>query len=145
MRRAGRAHILTILAIVFVVVLVGIFASTAGRASETTAAKQFLSALAIGDAGKLASLSYMNDLDEAGRKASWEKTLEYTKYYRFSWRIERSHTSSPNEGIVRIGMRRNAATAGYDEFFELPMVMRDGKWLVDVYGISREMYPALPR
>lgn len=133
------------LAALLIVFLLGFFLSS--RQSITASAASFMSALAKADTAALSDLTYLGSDDKAAIESKWKKTFERSAGYAFTWRIVSSTTGPEGKsGAVRLQVTRNAdKPGGYEEKFELPMVMRDGKWKVEVDGISREMFPFLPR
>jgi len=104
-------------------------------------------ALAKGDATKLTDLTYISGASKDDVKKQWEyATKVAAPHYLFVFRLNGSSQSSADEASVKVMMVRNAGDPGaYEEKFELPMLRKDGRWLVDVAGINRGLYPALPR
>jgi hypothetical protein len=139
---AGKIHWMTITAIVGAVLMVGILMSggddPAGRAAT------FMSALARGDAKTLAESTYVEGKSQEEILKEWEKSVEDAKYYRFKFKIKGAQPTGET-AQVRMGVWRNFSAGAYDENFQLELVKRDGKWKVRGNGISREMYPFLPR
>jgi len=146
MRVAGRINALYLAAIAGVIVVAVLLFM--GRESLNSVGGRFMSALAKGDVDALTKMSYMGDKTPAEIHKKWEFAVnDAAKYYRFGWRISATSEPEPNvSGTVRLQVERNLGSGGsYEENFQLPMVMKNGGWKVDVGGISREMYPALPR
>lgn len=145
MRQAGRANLLVIATIVMAAFIAS--ALLLGRDSMSSTCGKFLGALAKGDVETLTNLSYLGDKPKDDIKKQWEFTLkEAAPHYRFMYRIENAKEQGPDSGAVSIKFWRNALMGStYDEPYDIPMVRRDGKWLVDVKGLSRDMFPALPR
>jgi hypothetical protein len=145
MKKAGRALVPVIFAVAVVVVGL-LFLVLASSGTSTAVADDFLVALAKGDAKTLADLGYMEGTTPDQAQKMWEKTLARAKYYRFAWRVKNTVQASPTNASVQMDVVRNVDTPGsFPDAYELPMVKIDGKWKVDVRGISRQMYPALPR
>lgn len=144
MKRSGRTSIVIIITVALVAAVVGLFL-LAGE-SPTGVAGQFLTALGKGDTKTLAKLSYMDGLSEAEIEKRWQETHELSKYWAFAFKVRDANEQDPDNATVRLDWVKNAASgSAYEEKYELPMVKKDGKWKIDVRGISREMYPALPR
>ncbi|MBN9501888.1 MAG: hypothetical protein BGO01_09580 [Armatimonadetes bacterium 55-13] len=144
MKRSGRASIVIVLMVAVVAAVVVLFL-LAGD-SPSAVAGRFLGALAKGDEKTLAQLSYMDGRSEQEMEAEWKETYENAKYWRFVWKINDTKEQDANNATVILGWYKNAASPGtYEEKYELPLVKKDGHWKVDVLGISREMYPGLPR
>ena len=145
MRRAGRVHwlILATGAALLALVVIALLASE----SPEGAAQKFMVALAKRDAKTLADRSYFTPKRErATVVADWEKTLDRAEFFRFVWRFK-GYNELPNDrATVSMEFVRDAGTKwAYEENFSLDMVKEDGRWKVDVLGMSREMFPALPR
>ena len=150
MRRSERGNwfrgnwiLMTLLAIAL-----GIFGTfTFMGESASTAAQRFLVALATADSNTLADMSYFNPpkpRDEV--KKEWEKSLEVGKFYRFVWVIKAQSSPVPGRASVQLMFTKDADKGNaYEENFSLDMLKDEGKWKVDVRGLSREMFPAMPR
>jgi len=144
MKSSGRASIVIVVAIVIVAAIVVLF-FMAGE-SPSGIAGRFLTALAKGDTKTVADLSFIEGKSPEQIKAEWDQTYAYSKYYRFAWEVQDAAEADENNAAVRIQWTKKADRPGaYAEKYELPLVKKDGHWKVDVRGISREMYPALPR
>jgi hypothetical protein len=144
MKRAGRIHPLSILGIAGVVVIAILF--FLGRSSPMSVAGDFMLALAKADTKKLADLSYMQGLETAEIEKKWDFTVNTAApHYRFIWRVLGSTQASDEIATVKLELVRNLGPSSYPENFEIPMVKKSGKWLVDVRSINREFFPALPR
>jgi len=145
MHRRGRVHWLLLATGAAIVVLAALAALSAE--SPEGAAQAFMVALAKGDATTLADRSYFKPPRERAAKIeSWKKTLDRAEYFRFVWRFK-GFTVLPNDrATVSMEFVRDAGTKwAYEENFSLDLVKEGGRWKVDVLGLSREMYPALPR
>jgi hypothetical protein len=145
MKRAGRIHwlvlvgVLGLLAIAFILVF--------SKESPSIAANRFMYALAKGDVKTLTELSFHPNADKESIRKQWEfATKEAGPYYRFTWKIRHGKEAGDGTAAVVMDVVRDVfAASAYDEKFELPMVMHEGRWMVDVPAISRNLYPALPR
>ena len=80
-------------------------------------------------------------------RKEWRYATEIAgKRYRFAFRILMAKEANDNTASVALHVFRNAdLDTTYPEKFELPMLKVDGNWLVEIRGINRQMYPALPR
>ena len=143
MNRSGRINLVW-LAVIFIVVSTSLVFLVGGETPATSAGR-FLHALGTDDRNTLTELSYMGDQSPADTRKEWDQTMATTRHFLFAWRIE-SDSENGNNGIVKIGFVKDPTFKGaFEEEYEIPMVKVGGKWKVDVRGISREMYPALPR
>ncbi len=106
-----------------------------------------MTALSKGDVDTLTKMSLLGDKTEPEMHKEWEFAVNTAgKHYRFFWRITSELVSDENSGSVRMQISRNIdSPSTYEEAFQLPMQKVNGEWKVDVRGISREMFPALPR
>jgi hypothetical protein len=144
MKRSGRASIVVVITVALVAAVLGLFL-LAGESPSGVAGK-FLGALARGDTKTLTDLSYMEGLSPAEIEQRWKDTHENSKYWIFAYSIKDTKQQNPTNTTVVLDWVKNAVSpSSYGEKFELPMVKVDGRWKVDVRGISREMYPSLPR
>lgn len=144
MKRSGRASIVIVVAIALVAAVSVLFL-LAGESPSGVAAR-FLTALQKGDTKTLAELSFLEGKSPDQMKADWDQTYSYSKYWRFAWEIQDTAEQDPDNATVRLQWVKKAdSPSAYAEKYELPLVKKDGHWKVDVRGISREMYPALPR
>lgn len=143
---------MVIVALATLLALVGL--SVFSGDTPDKAAREFMSALAKGDAAQLTDRSYLNTAGKSGEATStrdsmlekWKQAVEGGKYYRFAYSVGASQVQPDQSASVRLDINRNPfGMGGYDEHYELPMFKEDGKWKVQVQGISREMYPYLPR
>lgn len=144
MTRRGRLNVVVLIGLLGAITAVVIFVLSGE--SPSGAAARFMVALGEGKVDKLMEMSYYSgDRDEL--RTQWEYATGVAgEYYRFTFQIVGEVRSGPNEAAVRMRVWRNALSAmTYDELFQLPMVKREGRWLVDVKAISRKLYPALPR
>lgn len=132
--------------------LIGLF--TLSGDTPDRAARDFMLGLATADAERLTNRTYLNSEGKSGQAKStrdemlkaWQTGLAGGKYYRFAYSVGEAQTQPDNSASVRLQVNRNPfGMGGYDEHFELPMFKEDGMWKVQVQGISREMFPFLPR
>lgn len=144
-RRAGRINVLALFGILSILV-VGVLFFVGGE-SATSVASRFLTALAQGNSKELARLSYMPGLDQAEIERQWAYTTDVVApHYTFRWEVMNETRADPQNAAVSIKMWKNYADPGsYDERFGMPMVKQNGRWLVDVRGLPRKMFPGLPR
>jgi hypothetical protein len=143
-KRAGKAAPLAIVVALLAIVTVAIFILSAKQDSEINAASRFLVALGKADAKTLTELSYMDGDTEEEIRAKWDKTLSYSKHYLFVWSIQRSFVQG-DEATVTLKFFKDAGkSTTFEEKLEIPLKRVNGKWKVDVRGISREAYPSLP-
>lgn len=144
MKRAGRAHWLTIAGILSVFVVAGLFFF--GKDAATTTAADFMSALAKGDVETLTELSLFPGATKEELKEKWRYTVkEVGPHYFFAWNIVAVTRSDENNAAARMKVIRNLDRGGYEENIQLPMVKENGEWKVDVRAINRALYPGLPR
>jgi len=144
MTRWRRVSPVSFLAIIAVVMIA--FALLFTKPSMSQAGGEFMDALVRGNVDKLVSLTDMDGTpDEIHKK--WEQAVNVSgKHYDFAWTITGDTQSDANNGSVRLSVKRNVNNPStYDENFQLPMHMVDGKWKVRVGEINFQMYPGLPR
>jgi hypothetical protein len=143
--QSGRINIglLIVVACFAILSLVFVFS----QESLNTVASRFMSALSTGDVNALTESSYMGTESKEEVRKQWDYAVnDVAKYYRFTWRITGAMQQSEESGAVRLSVAKNADGPGaYEENFALPLIKVNGKWLIDVRNISRDMYPALPR
>jgi hypothetical protein len=111
------------------------------------AGTRFLTALAKHDVNTLTELTYLDKRDPEQVRKQWDFAVnEAAKHYRFLWVVDNSTQADADNGALQLRVWRNLdSPSTYDERFQLPMAKEDGKWKVVVSGISREMFPGLPR
>lgn len=145
MRESGRASLIVIAGIACALLVAGLFFFSGE--SPTAAAGDFMNALAKGDVDTLTERSYMPGNTKEQIREKWKFTMtEVAPYYRFAWHIRSQKITSDDQAAVNLQFMKDFGNpASYDEKFELPMVKRDGKWLVEVRSIEREKFPGLPR
>lgn len=144
MLRAGRTHWLVLVAIA--VAIGGVIVVFMPSNSAAKSANDFMRALATDDRDALTSLTYWPGADPAEIRKKWDHTMEAGKYYRFAYKVVNEKQATDTQvGVTAMVMRNVMTGSSYEEKFEIPMVLEGGKWKVDVRGINREMFPALPR
>ena len=143
--QSGRINIGLLIVIVCIAILSLVYVFS--QESLNTVASRFMSALSTGDVNALTENSYVGTESKDEIHKQWDYAVnDVAKYYRFTWRITGSMQQSEDSGAVRLSVAKNADSPGaYEENFALPVIKVNGKWLVDVRNISRDMYPALPR
>lgn len=145
MKQHGRVSFITIASLLGVAIVLSLFFIKTDSPGQT--AQKFMSALAMGDSKTLAQLSYMDGVPESEIEKKWEYTTQVAgKYYHFVWQIISESQASSDTASIKLDVVRNAdSDSAYAERFGIPLVHQNGKWLVDVRSMSREMYPSLPR
>ncbi len=145
MKRLGRVNLILILAVAGMAVILALMLFT--KPSPTQVANDFMVALAKGDVPKLTELSFLDGDDKAAMTKKWEYTTQVVgPHYHFRWLTVAETQADSNTANVKIRLYRNSRNPGtYEENFAVPLIQKDGRWLVDVRSISRELYPGLPR
>jgi len=148
MRQSGRINIITLLAIVGVVAVVGILFMSGE--SPSVAGNRFLLALHNRDVDAVAAMSYVDSdtkITPDQIKDKWAYTLnEATPSYQFVAKVNFSKLIAPEEAIISIEMYKDAdSSSSYPELFQIKLIKQDGKWKVDIFDIPRKFYPALPK
>ncbi|MCH8977879.1 MAG: hypothetical protein IH945_01375 [Armatimonadetes bacterium] len=145
MQRSGRASPILIVVVAFVVGLL-VMVLTVGE-SPTSVASRFMAALAEGDAEALTDLSYLEDVPREEMLAKWEYTTGVVApHFPFAYEIKGSSKPSDDKAIVWMMYTVNAGmSASYPARYELELHETDDGWKVDVFAISRTMFPGLPR
>lgn len=145
MKIAGRASPVLIMGVLSVVVFVGVLFT--GGGTPTSTASSFMVALGKRDIDTLVELSALDGKTPEELREAWKYSTETVgKHYRFAFNILASREANETTSTVTMHVFRNAdMSSTYAEKFELPLVKVDGKWLVEVRGINRQMYPGLPR
>ena len=144
MVRSGRISTVLLLVIVALAALVGVIFFFRGE-NYMQSATQFMDALSRGDTAKLSELSHIDGNDKAQIKEKWDKTFRFGKHFKFIWTVKSGRETGADSAVVTLTYWRSPDLGGYDEKFEVPLIKKDGKWLVEVRGLSRQMFPALPR
>ncbi|MCH7945513.1 MAG: hypothetical protein IIC73_05790 [Armatimonadetes bacterium] len=145
MQRSGRVSPVLIVAVAFVVGLI-VMALTVGE-SPTSVVARFMAALAEGDAETLTDLSYLEDVSREEMLAKWEYTTGVVApYFSFDYEIKGVSRPSDDQAIVWMMYTVNAGMRGsFDERFELELHSTDDGWKINVFAMSRQMFPGLPR
>lgn len=117
-----------------------------GQKSPQETGSRFMDALARGDVDGLVQTSFVPGKSSEELRKDWEFTTKtVAKYYRFRWKITSSNVVNDESATVRLAVERNYGPGSYEENYGLPLLKVNGEWKVDASGISREMYPGLPR
>lgn len=148
-RQTGKINLLTLGAIVMVAMIGGSF--FLAKEDPSNVGSQFMDALARHDVDRLTALSYVGKDDPAAVEAekkrfheAWDFCVNTAgQHFLFTWKISNSTIATDNHASVTV-MVTKAGPAAYEEKYELPMEKENGKWVVDVGSISREMFPGLP-
>lgn len=145
MKALGRIHWIIWACIVGLGVMGALF--FVSDESPRRVADDFMTALEKQDVEKLTQLTYWGTHSEADVRASWTYTVgEASKYYRFMYEVEDESRPDANSANIKLLVYRNALYGqSTEEHYDLPMMKENGKWKVRAGGISREMYPFLPR
>lgn len=144
MKKAGRALVAVLIAVVVVGAAVAMF--LLAGSSPTSVANDFMIALARGNTKDLTRLSYMGDMKPEEVEKAWQQSVKRGELYRFVWRNTGYSQPSDTSATVDMQIVRNADNPGsYEEKFGIPMVREDGQWKVDVRNLNRGIYPGLPR
>lgn len=143
MKIFGKVHWMVLVGGLGILVIVGILL-TAGESPQARASA-FLSALAEGDAQKLAELSHVPDRSKEEVLAEWEKTVERSRHYQFAWEVKSMVQQADDQAAIRLGWYRNLGPSSYEEKFDLSLRKIDGQWYVIPSSLSRQAYPFLPR
>jgi hypothetical protein len=142
LKTSGKVHWITIGGALGVVLMAFVLF---GRGDDPQKrASIFMLALKSGDYKTLAESTYVEGKSKAEIEAGWKKAVDDAKYYRFTYEI-RGVQQTGDTAQVRMGVWRNYSPGAYDENYGLDTVKKDGRWYVRGNGISREMYPFLPR
>ncbi|BBO23322.1 MAG: DUF2950 domain-containing protein [Fimbriimonadaceae bacterium] len=143
MRQSGRVHWITVVGLLGIVALVVLL--FAGKESPANVASRFMSALARHDVEELTSLSFYEGDPEQLRKG-WDYAVNVAgKHFLFRWSLETVKESGPDTAAVKLKVERALGPNSFPENFDLPLVLTKDGWRVDVRGISRNMFPGLPR
>lgn len=139
-KRAARFSpvLLFILAASFAVIAIII---SRGTTPPDVAANRFFYAMATRNVDDLMKYGYYPDADEAFIRRQWEYALTIAgRHYLFSWDMRGTVSETEDHAIVRVDFLRQWAEPG-----DVSLVKVDGQWKVDVFSISRDLYPALPK
>ena len=148
-RESGKIGILTVAAIVIVGMIFVSFLFT--KEDPASVGSQFMDALARHDVDKLTELSLVGKTDPSKAEAERNKLRDQWKFcvetagehYSFAWKITGSNNATEDHATVIVQINKGGAN-GYDEKYELPLEKVSNKWLVEVRGISKTMFPGLP-
>ncbi len=143
MRRAGRVSPLLLVAILGVVAVAILLLY--GKEGPAAAGSRFMDALARGDVDALTKASIGEGKTQEELRKDWEFTTRVSKHYLFHWNIVSANVVDDETANVRVQVMRNFSPSSYEENYGLPLRKVDGEWKVVATGISREMYPGLPR
>lgn len=126
------------------IAIVGLFIFGKDSAGQT--ATEFMTALAKGNVDKLVDLSYYGTGSKEDLRRKWDFAVHRAApHYVFSWKITNVVESDPKNAAATVMINRTYDAGGYEEKYQLPMVLVDGQWRVDVRAINHSMYPAIPR
>ena len=149
-RQSGKISLLGLGA----VAIAGMIVASLAFAKEDAKAvgAQFMDALARHDVDKLTELSLVTKTDPAGIEEDKKRLREEWKFavnvagehYPFMWKITDSSSATDTHGSVTIQILKGGQN-DYEEKYELSLEKVNNKWMVDVGGISRTMFPALPK
>lgn len=144
-KQSGRISVITILVLAGTLAIIAIFALS--RESIQSVGSRFMSALSRHDVDTLTDLSYAGNQTKEEIRKKWDYAVNVAgQHYYFTWRATSSKEANADNGAVQLSVSRNANQPGsYEENFQLPMVKVNNDWKVDVTGISRDMFPGLPR
>lgn len=141
MKQSGRASWIMIVALVSVLAVTGMFLF-AGE-SPQTACNRFFEHLAKGNVEGLVKDGYIEGMTPEEQKKKWDYAVNVAgPYFRFIWRIKNYVKANDTHAFVNLAITTQATD--YEETYRIPMVRVDGRWRVDVRGMSRGIYPALP-
>jgi hypothetical protein len=136
------------------IVLLGLFGLAAifvlvflSGVSPQRAGEEFMVALAKKDVRKLVEMSYLPN-PSAPLESQWEDCVNgKARNFMFMWVWEEG-TSRPtnDEAVLRLHLIEfRGATQDATDTYELPLIKRDGRWKVDLRGLTRKFFPDLPK
>jgi hypothetical protein len=130
--------------VVLIAAFIIVFAQTGD--SPETAALDFMSALATGDVATLTKLTYISGQTPEQIRKQWDFAENTAgKYYSFNYIISGSTQTDSNDAAISMQFTKDSRKiAAYSEPASIPMIKKDGKWFVDVGGMDRTLFPALP-
>jgi hypothetical protein len=145
-RSSGKVSATLIIILAFVAGLV-VMALTTGGETPMAVGGKFMSALAAGDAAKLAALSHAEGVSQEELEEQWRYTMDVAApHFKFTYAIKGESITTDRDAIVWMMYAKDAgSSSAYEERFELPLVKTDEGWRVDVYSLNRDMFPGLPR
>ena len=142
--RSGRISFVVLAGILSIAMVAALFLFN-GQSPKTTAA-EFMSALAKGDADKLADLSYIQGKSREQIKKEWQDTIKWSKAYLFRWDISTVTQRGDDSAAVRVEIWSNPLSPqSYSEPKPLTLIKENGAWKVDVTQITRDAFPYLPQ
>lgn len=142
LKTAGKIHWITIGGLLGLVLLAVVFMGSGDDPQNR--ATIFMSALSRGDYKTLADSTYVEGKSKEEIEASWKKSVENARYYRFTYAIKGMQPTGQS-AQVRMVVWRNYRPGQYEENFGLEVIKKGKRWYVRGNGISRDMYPFLPR
>ncbi|HMS54853.1 MAG TPA: hypothetical protein PKA27_05590 [Fimbriimonadaceae bacterium] len=145
MKRAGRASPILILGIASILgIIVMLFFAGGG---PLVPADKFMEALKGGDVDTLTKHSYIDGNTPEQVKEKWTFTMtKVAPHFRFVSRMGQAKQLTEDTAVVKVEVIRDVlGAAPYPETYELPMILVDGEWKVDVAQMERKMFPGLPR
>lgn len=146
MRQHGRVNLVALIGVSTLLLLGAALGSALLRESLSSSASKFMDALARGDAETLTDLTYRGDSSREQILDQWKFATQVAgKHYMFRWQILDEKQTDEDQGTVQMFIWRNYGPSSYEEKYGLELRREEGKWKVDVSGIARNMYPALPR
>lgn len=145
MNRRGRINIVGLFGAIVVIFFGAVIFFS--RESLTTVGNRFMTALQWGDVDTLTEMSDPGTSSKDEIRKEWDFAVHSAgRYYNFAYRVDSAVQNDDKSASVRLKVMRNVTNPGsYEENFQLPLVKVGNEWKVDIRGISREMYPGLPR
>ena len=144
MRQSGRINILGAAGLISIFLIAFMFFGA--RESLTTVGARFLSALAKHDVDTLTKMTYLDGQNTDQIRKQWERCFEYSKFYRFEWRVTGGTEQGKELGTVQFATTAPLDDpAAYEQNRQLRVQKVDGEWKVAVREIARDFYPMLPR
>ncbi len=142
-RSNGRINVIIAIGLAGLIAIAALFFFA--KASPESAAVEFLDALAKKDVNKLVELSFVESSRD-NLKQQWEDCVnKYAKHFNFVWDIKGSQKTASDRATIRVEYYKfQGAAAGLEGPFEVPMVEKNGKWMVDLSSLSKDFFPALP-
>jgi len=129
-----------------ILVLGGLAVYVLQQQTPEKTAEEFLQALAKKDIEKLVQLSYLEN-PSAPLRGQWDFCVNHAaKNYIFIWNYVNSQRIDEERAAVKVEfMIFHGIEPSYEEPIEIPIILRDGKWKVDLNSLSRKFFPALPK
>jgi hypothetical protein len=114
--------------------------------SPEAAGERFMRALAAHDVRTLTEMSHL-EKPERPLAEQWDECVnKRAKNYMFVWVWEGFHTEGTDAAVGKLHLVEFPGPEPKDsETFELPLLLVDGNWKVDLASLSRKFFPALPR